>query len=88
MKEIAATLTSKGQVTIPVEIRKHLDIKTHDKVAFVIADDGSVTLTVPRYPTVASLQGAAGSLSRSRTWQEMREIARGDAMTKQGSPEA
>jgi AbrB family looped-hinge helix DNA binding protein len=86
MREIAATLTSKGQVTIPAEVRKHLDIKTHDRVTFVIADDGSVRLDVPRYSTVASLRGAAGSLPRPRSWQEMREIAREDALAPKGSP--
>ena len=87
MREIAATLTTKGQVTIPAEVRKHLDIKTHDKVAFVISDDGSVRLTAPRYATVASLRGAAGSLSSPHAWQEVRQIARDDAMAKEGANE-
>lgn len=30
-----AKLTSKGQITIPIEIRKKLDIKEGDKVLFV-----------------------------------------------------
>ena len=88
MKEIAATLTTKGQVTIPAEIRRHLNIKTHDRVAFVIADDGSVRLTAPLYPTVASLRGVAGSLSQPHTWQEVLTIARDDAMANQGWNEA
>ncbi|KKT72484.1 MAG: hypothetical protein UW69_C0091G0005 [Microgenomates group bacterium GW2011_GWA2_44_7] len=33
------TLTQKGQVTIPVEIRKYLGIKPHQKVAFTRVDD-------------------------------------------------
>lgn len=39
-----ATLTSKGQVTIPKEIRKHLSLKDHDKVTFLVQKDGSVTI--------------------------------------------
>ena len=75
MKEIFSALTSKGRVTIPIEVRKHLGVTTNGKVAFVIEDDGTVRLRVMRYPTVASLQGAAGSLKKPLSWQEMRQIA-------------
>ena len=75
MKEIISTLTSKGQVTIPAEVRKYLGIETNDKVAFVIDDEGAVRLRVLRYPTVASLRGAAGSLKKPLSWQEMQQIA-------------
>ena len=78
MKEIFSTLTSKGRVTIPIEVRKHLGITANDKVAFVIGDDGIVRLRVMRYPTVASLQGAAGNLKKPLSWQEMQQIARDD----------
>ena len=75
MKEVISTLTSKGQVTIPAEIRKYLGMETNDKVAFVIDDAGAVRLRVLRYPTVASLRGAAGSLKKQLSWQEMQQIA-------------
>src|SRR6266568_3625053 len=75
MKEILSTITSKGQVTIPIEVRKHLGLKTNDKVAFVIDSEGKVLLKVPRYSDVASLSGAAGSLDKPLSWQQMREIA-------------
>jgi len=39
-----ATLTSKGQVTIPKEVRNALDLDTGDRVAFVMRDDGVVEL--------------------------------------------
>ncbi len=38
MKEIPSTITSKGQVTIPAEVRKHLGLKQGDKVSFVLDD--------------------------------------------------
>jgi AbrB family looped-hinge helix DNA binding protein len=78
MKEIIATVTSKGQVTIPAEVRKRLGIKTNDKIAFAIDTEGNVSLRVPRYPDIASLRGAAGSLSKPLPWQQMREIAHED----------
>ena len=75
MKEIVSTVTSKGQVTIPVEVREYLGIKTHDKIAFIIDQEGVVRLRVPRYPTIASLRGVAGRLQKPISWKEMQRIA-------------
>ncbi|MBI3103624.1 type II toxin-antitoxin system PrlF family antitoxin [Candidatus Daviesbacteria bacterium] len=80
MKEILSTITSKGQITIPAEVRRHLKVATRDKVAFVLEADGTVRLAAPRYPDIASLRGAAGSLKQPLTWQEMREIAHEDRL--------
>ena len=75
MKEIVSTVTSKGQVTIPAEVREYLGIKTNDKIAFVIDQEGIVRLRVPRYPNIASLRGAAGRLPKPIPWQQMQRIA-------------
>lgn len=40
-----ATLTTKGQITIPKEVRKHLGVETGDRLSFVVQDDGSVIVT-------------------------------------------
>ena len=37
-----ATMTTKGQVTIPKEIREHLKIDIGDRLSFVVQEDGSV----------------------------------------------
>ena len=39
-----ATLTSKGQITIPHEIRGRLRLKAGDKIEFRVEEGGSVTL--------------------------------------------
>lgn len=80
MKEIVSTITSKGQVTIPAEVRRHLGLKKSDKISFVIEEEGDVRLKAPRYPSVDSLRGAAGSLKKPLSWSEMREIAREDRL--------
>ncbi len=36
MKEIVSTITRRGQVTVPAEVRRHLGVGTPDKVVFVI----------------------------------------------------
>jgi antitoxin PrlF len=79
MKELLMTVTSKGQVTIPAEVRRHLKLRKGQKIALVIERDGEVKLKVPRYPNLASLEGVAGKLSKRLSWDEMREIAYEDA---------
>lgn len=76
MREITAKLTSKGQVTVPVEVRRHLGVSPKDRVAFVIGDDGTVQVRPTKYPTLESLSGAAGTLPKPMEWREMLEIAR------------
>jgi antitoxin PrlF len=41
-----ATLTSKGQTTIPKEIRESLGMKTGDRMTFTLLPDGTVLLRV------------------------------------------
>ena len=86
MKEIVSTVTSKGQITIPVELRKYLDIREGDKLSFVIEDDGSVRVAPPRYQNIASLRGMAGTLERPLTWEEMIETAREDRAEQFSDP--
>jgi antitoxin PrlF len=74
MKEIVATITSKGQVTIPAEVRKHLGLNKREKIAFVIDEEGDVHLKTPHYPTVASLRGAAGSLPHPLSWEDIERV--------------
>lgn len=51
-----ATLTSKGQTTIPKEIRDYLHLHAGDKMEFVIEPDGGVSLR-PATRDVAELEG-------------------------------
>ena len=76
------TVTRKGQVTIPAAVRHYLKIETSQKIALILEPEGTVRLQLPRYPNVASLRGAAGSLDRKLTWTQMRDIGRADAAVK------
>ncbi|MBU0514872.1 MAG: type II toxin-antitoxin system PrlF family antitoxin [Proteobacteria bacterium] len=51
-----ATLTSKGQTTIPQKIREHLGLQPGDRLEFVVQADGSV-LMVPATVRLADLKG-------------------------------
>jgi len=39
-----ATVTSKGQITIPADIRKALGLKTGERVVFTHMDDGTTVM--------------------------------------------
>jgi antitoxin PrlF len=41
---LTATLTSKGQITIPKEVRDHLGVEPGDRISFSIGSEGSVTV--------------------------------------------
>ncbi|MBA2492910.1 MAG: type II toxin-antitoxin system PrlF family antitoxin [Gammaproteobacteria bacterium] len=51
-----ATLTSKGQTTIPREIREHLRLRPGDRMEFVIDEHGRVVL-IPISLDAAELAG-------------------------------
>jgi antitoxin PrlF len=46
MTTAAATLTSKGQTTIPKEIRESLGMKAGDRMTFTLMPDGTVVMRV------------------------------------------
>lgn len=71
--ELISTITSKGQVTIPVQIRRLLGLKPKAKVAFLQKKDG-VHIAVPRY-TLDTIKGAVPALSHKYSEKEIREIA-------------
>lgn len=50
------TLTSKGQITIPKEIRERLRLQTGHRLEFLIDSNGTVTL-IPRNKDIRSLKG-------------------------------
>jgi antitoxin PrlF len=61
-----ATLTSKGQITIPREIRKRLRLEAGDKLAFEIVGDGDEVLLRPAQPSPPSLAGRLSHLAREK----------------------
>lgn len=51
-----ATVTSKGQITIPVEVRRALGLAPGSRVVFVLREDGAYEL-VPATASVTAIKG-------------------------------
>ncbi len=75
MQEFITTVTSKGRITIPIEVRRYLGTTIGDRLAFVIEEDGTVQIRASRYPDIASLSGAVGSLPKPLFWHDIKQIA-------------
>ncbi|MGD0837672.1 MAG: AbrB/MazE/SpoVT family DNA-binding domain-containing protein [Polyangia bacterium] len=58
-----ATVTSKGQITIPQEVRRRLNIDAGDRVEFVELPGGEVALK----PAVADVRSLKGLLRKTAT---------------------
>lgn len=70
-----ATVTSKGQTTIPQEIRTYLGLHTGDKIEFVIESDGKVTLA-PLTIHVKELKGCLPKPKKTISIEEMNNAIR------------
>jgi len=55
-----ATLTTKGQITIPKQVRDHLGVDTGDRLSFDVREDGTVVVT----PLTRHVRDLAGILRR------------------------
>jgi antitoxin PrlF len=71
----ASTVTSKGQTTIPGEIRRHLKLKAGDRVEFVVEASGKVVM-VPATVDIAELKGILAPAPRRVTLEDMEAAVR------------
>ena len=65
-----ATMTSKGQITIPKPARDALQLRPGDRVEFVLGDDGRLFLLSASRP-LASLKGMLPKPARPVSLEEM-----------------
>lgn len=68
-----ATLTSKGQITIPVEVREALGVDAGDRVEFVEVAPGRYEFMAATR-SVTELKGLFGKARRSVSIEEMNAV--------------
>jgi AbrB family looped-hinge helix DNA binding protein len=74
MRDIETTLTQRGQVTVPAEVRRLLGLKARDKVSFTI-DDGVVQLRAATF-TLETAFGSVPPLDPPMPVEEMVRVAK------------
>lgn len=67
-----ATVTSKGQITIPSEVRKALKLEAGDRVDFFKSLDGEYVLA-PKNRSIRELEGCVPKLDYVPTIEELNE---------------
>ena len=76
-----ATMTTKGQVTIPKEVREHLGVETGDRLSFVVQEDGTVIVQ----PITRHVRELGGLLQRpGQRPMSVNEMDEGIARRMQG----
>jgi AbrB family looped-hinge helix DNA binding protein len=70
-----STLTSKGQITLPKEIREHLGVRQGDRVEFRLDRTGRVWVE-PATEDLTALRGLFGPVDRARTQEEFDDAIR------------
>src|SRR6266516_306043 len=73
VKEMLSSVSPKGQITIPVEIRRMMGVKPKDKVAFQLEGD-QIKIAPARCLLDESYQ-AIPALQPARSWKEIEQLA-------------
>ncbi len=71
-----ATVTSKGQITIPIEVRQDLGLHAGDRIDFVRNEQTGRFEVVPATVPLMSLFGVLPKPERAVTLEEMNETIR------------
>jgi AbrB family looped-hinge helix DNA binding protein len=79
-QEYISTITSKGQVTVPVEIRRALGLKSQDKVVFRIVDDRVIVEPLPM--TLEEAYGSVEPLQTPEDFEALRSAVREERVEK------
>jgi antitoxin PrlF len=82
--KLDATVTSKGQVTVPAQIRERLSVKPGDRLRFHLSDSGRLTVTAIHRRSIFDRldELKLPSLGRPVTGADI-DSAVGEAMTEQ-----
>lgn len=72
-KEYIATITSKGQVTIPIEVRNQLHLSPQDKIIFRVVEGNRLEVE-PLPMTLEEAYGSVSPLNQPEDFAAMKRI--------------
>jgi len=64
-REFTVSLSSKGQLTLPAEIRQLLSLEQGSRLRMRVRDDGTIELKKPTFTTIAELAGIGWKFQQS-----------------------
>jgi len=76
----SATVTSKGQVTIPVDVRNQLGLSAGDRIEFILNEETGRYEVVPATRSVTALKGIIRRPAKPVSIEDMNE-----AIAEQGA---
>ncbi len=71
----SASVTSKGQITLPKEVRDNLGVRTGDRVAFRFGSDGRYVIEAETLDLL-DIEGAITPRRRGVTVESMKRVVR------------
>ena len=75
MKELLTVVTRKGQITVPAEVRRALDLRQGDKVAVSLPEPGTAQVSLRPVRSVAEM--TFGRVTPRQRPEDLRELRRG-----------
>lgn len=70
---LKASMTSKGQVTIPIKIREKFKMMTGDEIIFDTNDKDELVVKIEKKPSLLSLLGAVRTTGSLGDWENTRK---------------
>jgi AbrB family looped-hinge helix DNA binding protein len=74
-REYAVVLSSKGQLTLPADVRRALDLERGARLRLICRADGVVELVKPRFARIAEVAGIGRAKPVALSSSEMRDAA-------------
>lgn len=74
MKQFTATITDRGQMTVPAEVRRALGLDARSKVTITL-DDGKASIEPAKF-TLETLRGSVKPINRPEDFEELERIVR------------
>ena len=88
MRELLTVVTRKGQITLPIEIRRSLGIEEGDKIAVSIADPQNARIMLRPVRSVAEMTfGAVSPRQRPEDIRELRDLFQESMTERHRAPE-
>ncbi len=84
MKEYSVTVTSKGQFTLPREVREAMGVKPGDKIEMFVSREGDTILRAINKPASA-IFGRGAAYAKGAPDEEKRKQAVADAVAARGT---